>query len=318
MDGRKETVHKAVARKNPERIPLLYAKSLEKSDIINIPVVDHFTGSLGNISEWGFTWARLENNLLMGQPERPVIEKWNSFDRFELPDPRAPGRFVHVGETMEKYGPDRYYKANFVLSGFAVISLLRGFENVCEDFYCERENLQKLIHKVFRFEKEVIRQAAMHGFSAIGLADDWGTQTALMISPGLWREVFKSKYQEEIELAHSLGLEVYLHSCGYIFDIIEDWIEIGLDILNPGQPDINGIAAMGERFGGRICFACPPSYQSVGVNGTEDDIKAQIRLYKEHLYYSGGLIGIIPEDSAALGISKRSFQVMEESFTEVG
>lgn len=314
MDGRKETVRKAVARQNPERIPLLYAKSLEKSDIINIPVVNHFTGSSGNVSEWGFTWAHVGNELLMGQPERPVIGEWNSIDRFEVPDPRAPGRFAHVREIMESYGPDRYYKANFILSGFAVISMLRGFENVCEDFYCQRENLLELTDRVFRFEKEVIRQAAKHGFSAIGLADDWGTQTSLMISPDLWRTIFKPRYQEEIELAHSLGLAVYLHSCGYIFDIIEDLIEIGLDILNPGQPDINGVEAMGAGFGGRICFACPPSYQSVSIRGTEDDIRAQIRLYQEHLYHSGGLIGIIPEDSAALGISERSFQVMEESF----
>ncbi|MCL1854922.1 MAG: hypothetical protein FWF86_04235 [Clostridia bacterium] len=317
MDGRKETVLKAVARKNPERIPLLYAKSLEKSDIINIPVVNHFAGSSGNVSEWGFTWAHVGNELLMGQPERPVIEDWKDIHGFTVPDPGATERFAHVRAVMERYGPDRYYKANFILSGFAVISMLRGFINVCEDFYDERGKLLKLTDRVFGFEKEVIRQAAKHGFNAIGLADDWGTQTSLMISPDLWREIFKPRYQEEIELAHSLGLAVYLHSCGYIFDIIEDLVEIGLDILNPGQPDINGIEAMGAQFGGRICFSCPPSYQTAGISGTEDEIRAQIRLYREHLYRNGGLIGIIPEDSAPLGISERSFQVMEESFAEI-
>lgn len=314
MDGRKETVLKAVAGQEPERIPLLYAYSLEKSDIINIPVVRHFTGPESNMSEWGFKWAHLDNGLLMGQPERPVIEGWNGLADFRTPDARDPDRFAHVPEIMERYGADRYYKANFTLSGFAIISMLRGFSNTCEDFYLERENLLELTDRVFDFEREVIRQAAKYGFCAIGLADDWGTQTSLFIAPDLWREFFKPRYKEEIELAHSLGLHVYLHSCGYIFDIIEDLIEIGLDILNPGQPDINGIESMGWQFGSRICFACPPSYQSTGISGKEDDIREQIRLYRKHLHKRGGLIGIIPEDSAALGISPESFRAMEEAF----
>jgi len=314
MDGRKETVLKAVAGQDPGRIPLLYAYSLEKSDVINIPVVRHFTGPDNDVSEWGFKWERLDGGLLMGKPERPVIESWDKLAGFKTPDARAPGRFAHVPEIMGRYGADRYYKANFTLSGFAVISMLRGFSDACEDFYTERENLSALTDMVFGFERAVIRQAAEHGFDAVGLADDWGTQSSLFISPDMWRGVFKPRYKESIELAHSLGLHVYLHSCGYIFDIIGDLTEIGLDILNPGQPDVNGIEAMGNEFGGRICFACPPSYQSAGIGGREEDIRSQIKLYKKHLHKRGGLIGIIPEDSAALGITPESFRVMEEEF----
>ena len=54
MEGRKKTVLKAIKRENPERIPLLYAYSLEKSDVVNIPVVNHFLP--GGISAWGFEW----------------------------------------------------------------------------------------------------------------------------------------------------------------------------------------------------------------------------------------------------------------------
>ncbi|MCL2814288.1 MAG: hypothetical protein FWD23_06785 [Oscillospiraceae bacterium] len=314
MDGRKETVLKAVAGQGPERIPLLYAYSLEKSDIINIPVVRHFTGPEKNMSEWGFKWANLNDGLLMGQPECPVIKDWGELSKFKMPDARDSGRFAHVPEIMDRYGSDRYYKANFTLSGFAVISMLRGFSNICEDFYLEGENLLALTDMVFEFEREIIRQAAKYGFCAIGLADDWGSQSSLFISPALWREIFKPRYKESIELAHSLGLQVYLHSCGYIFDIIEDLTEIGLDIINPGQPDINGIEAMGNQFGGRICFACPPSYQSTAISGKETGIREQIRLYRKHLHKSGGLIGIIPEDSAALGITPENFRAMEEAF----
>ena len=314
MDGRRETVLKAVGFQNPERIPLLYATSLEKTDILNIPIVDHFTGPEKNRSEWGFEWAHLENAFLMGQPKAPVITDYAQLDDFVPPDPYRSDRFAHVAGIMEKYGSDRYYKGNFVLSGFSIISSLRGFENVMEDFYVEPENLSRLCDIVFHFEKEVIRQAAKHGFSGVGLADDWGTQTALFINPAMWREVFKPRYQEQIDLAHSLGLQVYMHSCGYIYDIIGDLVEIGLDILNPGQPDINDVERMGESFAGKICFACPPSYQTTAISGSDEAIVRQIEGYRKHLSKNGGLIGIIPEDSRSLGITEGNFRTMVETF----
>jgi hypothetical protein len=315
MDGRKETVLKAVSRSGPGRIPLLYAYSFEKSDVVNIPVIDHFMGEKKNLSEWGFEWEHLENGLLMGQPKRPVIGEWPLLKDFVPPDPARADRFSTVCNTMAKLGPDRYYKANFVLSGFTILSMLRGFESIMEDFYFERDNLEKLCDIVFSFEDEVIKLAAGYGFSAIGLADDWGGQSSLLISPALWREIFKPRYKSQIDLAHSLGLQVYMHSCGYIFDIIGDLIEIGLDIINPGQPDINGIPEMGDGFGGRICFACSVSYQTTGVSGGNGDIEAQVSDYVKYFgSHNGGLIGIIPEDSEALGISKEKLGIMERAF----
>jgi hypothetical protein len=314
MTERRETVIKAIRHENPERIPLLYAYSLEKSDIVNIPVVNHFLP--GGISEWGFEWDHLGNQLLMGQPKGQVIKGYDRLGDFTPPDPFSPLRFSHVAQTMEKYGPDRFYKANFILSGFAIMTMLRGYNGIMEDLYLERVSAEKLCDLVFGFENEVIKQLPKHGFSAVGLADDWGTQTSLMINPEMWREIFKPRYKEQIALAHSLGLYVYMHSCGYIFDIIGDLIEIGLDILNPGQPDINNVSEMGGCFGGRICFACPPSYQGAAVSGDREAVVSQIRQYKNCLLKNGGLIGIIPEDSAPLGISKETFELMEMTFNE--
>ena len=314
MDGRKETVLKAVACKNPERVPLLYAYSLEKSDIVNIPVVNHFLP--GGFSEWGFEWERLNDQLLMGQPKETVISSYADLDHFTPPDPASPDRFAKTSEIMAKYGSDRYYKASFILSGFAIVTMLRGFSNVMEDFYEESDGLNRLCDIVFGFESEVIQLSAGKGFSAIGLADDWGTQDALFISPDMWRRFFKHRYKEQIDLAHSLGMQVYLHSCGYIFDIIGDLIEIGLDIINPGQPDINNVAEMGKCFGGEICFACPPSYQTTSISGSDGELAEQIRLYRRCLGKNGGLIGIIPEDSASLGIAPEKFEIMERIFME--
>ena len=86
--------------------------------------------------------------------------------------------------------------------------------------------------------------------------DDWGTENALFIHPQKWREIFKPRYKEQFELSHNLGMKVFFHSCGYVWDIIGDLIEIGIDIINLEQPlvfsreKISGIDRLAKRFGG--------------------------------------------------------------------
>jgi uroporphyrinogen-III decarboxylase len=315
----KERVKRAVKMQGPDKVPMLYAYTLEKSDVVNVEVIRHFMGPEKKYSEWGFEWSHIEKNLAMGQPKESVIKSWNDLEKFKAPDPSDLTRFDRIKAAREKYGDDKYYKANFSLSGFAILTMLRGFNNIMEDMYVEREYFDQLADIVFKFEEEIIKQVKDYGYDAIGLADDWGMQSSLFISPDKWREIFKPRYKRQIELAHRYGLDVYLHSCGYIYDIIGDLVEIGLDIINPGQPGINDVKRMGESFGGKICFSCPVSYQTTGITGNKDDIYADVREYVECLgSYNGGLIGIIPEDNKSLGLTQEKLDYMVEAFNTVG
>ncbi len=218
-------------------------------------------------------------------------------------------------DTLAKLGEDKYYKANFVLSGFTVMAFLHGFSETLEDLYLEREKIEKLADIVFGFEEELIKLLKPQGFDAVSFADDWGTQESLFISPKLWREIFKPRYKQQIDLAHENGLDLYFHCCGYIYDIIPDLIEIGLDILNPGQPNINNIRRMGENFSGRICFACPVSYQTTGISGSKEDIYREVKELVDCLgNRGGGLIGIIPTDIVGLGAKPENVDYMRDAF----
>jgi len=251
----------------------------------------------------------------MGQPKEAIIRNWSDLDGYRPPDPHDPSRFDAMRKTRAELGDGKYYRANFVLSGFTLMSFLHGFSETLEDMYLERENIERLADVVFGFEEEVIKLLKPQGFDTVGLADDWGNQKSMFISPALWREIFKPRYQRQIELAHECGLDVYFHCCGYIYDIIPDFIEIGLDILNPGQPNINGIPRMGDAFSGKICFSCPVSYQTTGISGTKDEIYAEVRQFVDCLgNHGGGLIGIIPTDIVGLGAKPENIGYMLDAF----
>lgn len=313
----RERVLRAIGMNNPDRVPILFFnKDKEESDILMIDVVRHFTGPREDESEWGFRWEKLDDT--MGQPREPVLKTWEGFDDLRRPDASDTSRFADVKNTMIRHGKDKYYLASLVLTGFTVMTFLRGFAATLEDFYANRADLEKLAEIVFGFEEDIIRQCAAYGFDGVAFFDDWGTQTNLIISPSLWREFFKPRYKKQFDLVHACGLTVYYHCCGYILDIIPDFIEIGVDMLNLSQPNIFDIEDLGRMFGGKICFVCPVSYQTTSLSGTKEDIFEEAhRLFGNLGGRSGGFIGYV-EEYHSIGMSDDNYRYCVEAFRSCG
>jgi hypothetical protein len=246
----------------------------------------------------------------------PAVPDWSDLDRYIPPETANSGRFDASKAVMKQY-PDRYYIADFILSGFTIMAFIRGFENFMTDLYLERENVERLADIVFGTEEKLIRECAAQGFDAVCLADDWGTQDSLIISRNMIKEIFMPRYRRQTELAHSLGLDIIIHSCGYIIDIISDLIEAGFDVINPGQPALNGVRRLGECFAGRICFGCPVGYQTTAITGTPDDIINEVRNNAACLSVpEGGFIGFVSvyKTLKALGASEENAQAVEKAF----
>lgn len=315
--GRIEEVKKAIHMQHPDYVPILFFNSgKEQSDIILIDVVRHFMGQNNDTSEWGFKWETHDET--MGQPKNEIIKTWADLYNLKVPDAYDKERFIDVKSTMNKYGVDRYYLASMVLSGFSILTFLRGFANTLEDLYLERDKIRKLADIVFGFEEDIIKQLKDYGFKGVAFYDDWGTQDNLIISPKLWRDFFKPRYKRQIDLAHKYGLDVYFHSCGYIYDIIPDFIEIGVDMLNLSQPNIFNINKLGSEFGGKVCFVCPVSYQTTSITGNKNDIYNEVKLLIDNLgLFNGGLIGYV-EEYHSIGMSTENYQNCINAFKELG
>lgn len=280
---------------SPPYAPLMYygTDRIAKSDAVMLGVQEMYGGEDGRVTEWGFNWAETGMEFKLGVVKDPAITDWDQLDSYVPLQAGRPGRFDAAQEIMRQH-PDKYYIADFILSGFTIMSFVRGFENFMMDMLVERENVDKLADIVFGAEEELIRECAKAGFDAICLADDWGTQTSLLISRELIQEIFMPRYKKQIELAHSLGLDVIMHCCGHIIDIIGDFIDIGLDALNPGPAAPERLDAMSEQFRGKICFACPIGYQSTAIQGTVQDIYDEVRDYVDKLGTDkGGFMGFV-------------------------
>lgn len=313
----KELVKKAVAFDNPERIPLLYNnRDIPESDMLYLgfnPAAD-FVPSRSGETEWGFIWETKDGT--MGQPKHHPLTGWELWEAYKkrMPDAHAPGRFDHVPAFLAAH-PDQYVMGSMGLSGFNLVTFIRGFEDTLIDLYTDREQIEELIDAVFSFESELIKEfCAYEGVDAICFGDDWGTQETLMIAPELWREVFKPRYKKQFDIAKAAGKQIYFHCCGQIKDIIPDFIEIGVDILNLNQPDIFPMEYLAEHFAGKVTFNCPADHQHVALKGTPQEVREYIIRLNELLgSKGGGFIGYI-EDYACLGMTEENYQTIKATF----
>ena len=308
----KQRVIKAIEFDNPDRIPIYFRnRDHERGDIMayELSLEDN------NISEWGYKWMRLDDGT-MGQPEKPIIRDWSDLDNYIFPQLNRVRRTKDVAD-FKKRAEDRYLLAALGITGFNVYMFIRGFQNAMLDFVDQTNRSIELLDGILSFESELIGLAAEEGFDGVHFADDWGTQEGLIISPALWRRIFKNRYKKQFDYAHSLGLTVWFHCCGNITPIVSDFHEIGVDVMNISQPNVVDIGRVGSLLRGKQSFMMPISYQTVSISGTPQDIKAEARrLFTELGTENGGFIGYV-EDYSCMGMSEENFEACVAGFKEL-
>lgn len=195
----------------PDRIGLRFDRIAGKGDVCRIFVLPpkstwpegaHYTVSKkvrpknGEYDEWGCMWESDDaSGSDMGQVTNIPIEEWEDMDDYVFPDPKAEGRFEGLQEALdeaEKKG--LYVQLNSPQCIFERMHFLRGFENTLMDCLVEPEEIEVMAERLADYQIGIIEEAYRLGKGRIhcyDTTDDWGTQNNLMISPDIFREIFK-------------------------------------------------------------------------------------------------------------------------------
>jgi uroporphyrinogen decarboxylase len=133
---------------------------------------------------------------------------------------------------------------------------VRGYEPFLEDLLLRREWAELLLDRFCDNNVRAATAAARHGYDCINLGDDIANQNDLMFSPAIWRAVMKPRWAKVIAAARALkpDIHVWYHSDGDIQAVLDEIVEIGIDILNPVQPECMDPLAVRKRYGKRLAF----------------------------------------------------------------
>lgn len=317
---RRERVIRAITFQQPDRTPLWLFnrdRDQEQGDVLwydfRVYQGEARAGYHGgSCSEWGYQWQTRDDGT-MGQPGAPTIPTWDDLDRYKFPAVNADKRLAGLAEFKKR--SEGYYRLPLlIITGFTTYTFLRGFENAMIDFAEEPEKAGQLLDRIFGFEKELMTLAAEAGMDGFHFGDDWGTQDGLIISPAMWRRIFKPRYRDQFEHAHRLGLHVWFHCCGNAAAIVPDFHEIGVDVMNIAQPNVVDLEPIGAQLRGRQCFMVPISYQTVSISGTVAEIDAEAhRLHDLFSTPRGGYIGYV-EEYGCMGMSEENYRACVRAF----
>ncbi len=315
----REIVRRTIAFASPERLPRSFPEKYgdDFAWIGMSPSPDARPGNKAGLEtdEWGAVWENL-GVCNLGEVKEFPLKTWDDFKTLKIPDIAAPGRWENLPGARARAG-DRYLLAGGI-SLYERAHFLRGLENLWLDIYDERENLEKLLDVLVDLNLGAIARYRAESPDGYIFWDDWGLQNQLMISPGAWREIWKPRYAKVFQAAHAAGMQTILHSCGHIVDILDDFIEAGLDVIQMDQQENMGLDLLSRRFKGRIAFWCPVDIQSVMCRGSLDDIRRYCHdLYAKLGSPKGGFLPKWYSDAKGAGHRQEAIDAMCEEFLKL-
>jgi uroporphyrinogen decarboxylase len=319
-----QIVRRAIELGSPERLPVQFA-ALGINDTYGVGPgsAEGWEPSQPNEDEWGCVWHKPPEDsgiTNMGQPKGHPLTSWDLLDEINFPDPDDDARYRHIEEALAGAG-DKYVLIGCGFTLFERMHYLRGFTELLADMYVSPNMVHELAERVLEYPVGVARNVGkrfrgrVDGFS---MTDDWGTQASSITSIPMWREFFKDRYQRLYDAIHDAGMHAWMHSCGHINEIIAEWIDTGLDVVNLQQPTNLGIEEIGRRYRGKICFSSLCDIQKTLPWGSYDDIRREAALLLQHWSTpEGGFILSDYGDGAAIGVSDDRKRVMLEAFCEL-
>lgn len=133
--------------------------------------------------------------------------------------------------------------------------MLVGMENMMEYFYTEPNFAREVLHRIMDFQLGMAEHYLKLGIECAALGDDMGTQTGPLLGPDIVREFLVPEYRRLFELYKSRGVIINFHSCGSIEWMLDTFMDLGVDILNPLQVTANDLDSVRAKTHGRMALA---------------------------------------------------------------
>ena len=212
---------------------------------------------------------------------------WPSVDWFD---------FSHLSEEIDQINRDERYCIMFFVGGsFETPWYMRGLPRFLMDLVECPDIAEAISRHATEFYKQRALRAIEESKGKIDLVysgGDIGTQRGMMLAPDLWRKHIKPYSTQLIRTFKEMGLMTMYHSCGSIIPVIEDFIGMGLDILDPVQPRAKDMepASLKKRFGDRLAFHGGIDVQHLLPHGTPEAVRREVVRLMEALGSDGAYI----------------------------
>ncbi len=286
--------------------------------------------------EWGVSFHKVRRPdggyqfEIRGSPiQEPTME---AIEQFPWPDPLDPARYEGVADQIKylyettdyaicaRLGDNIWEQANYSVGQANWLMYVATQPDFCV----------ALMQRIAAIQKTIYLEGLKHIGQYLSLirlgGEDFGTQQGPLISPHMFRTmvkpILKDVYMAVKERLADLGnydCRLMLHSCGSVEPIINDFIEIGVDVLDPVHTRAKGMNALSlkQKYGDRISFHGGIDTQGVLPFGTEEEVVEETRRKLETLAPGGGYI-LCPTHNLQADVSGQKVLRLVETGLEHG
>jgi uroporphyrinogen decarboxylase len=278
--------------------------------------VDHYT------DEWGVTWKTIAYETRFGagkycEPFGPPLADDAALDRYVPPDPNRPELYSEADRVVKTYRDEYWIVGVTPTTIFETAWALRGYERLMMDMAADEGKANRVLEIPFQYHKTVTQHLVKLGVDMIWLGDDVGGQNAMLMSPKMWRKYLKPRMAELIAALRSINpaIKIAYHTDGVVYPIIPELIEIGIDVLNPIQPQSMDPVRLKKEHGDRLCFWGSLDIQQTIPFGSPEDVKHEIITRLRTIGQGGGLI-IGPTHNLQLDTPLENFWALVNTIRE--
>ncbi len=234
--------------------------------------------------------------------EAKTIEDLDDYQGW--PDMNDPSRVAHVREYARSLAEENQFAimaTPWLLFPFERAHAMQGMEPFLLNMAMYPDFARALLEKIAHYCKQLMGhflEELGDNVDIIKIGDDLGIQKGLMISPKMYRDILKPVHADLISFIKSrTNAKVLFHSCGDVAPLIGDFIEIGVDILNPIQTSagsISDLASLKKRFGKNMVFCGGIDTHRILPFGSVEEVREEVRRVMQLLGPGGGcMIGAV-------------------------
>lgn len=239
--------------------------------------------------EWGCVFTNIHGGII-GEVKQPLVitDEWEDTHKVRFPE-----EWVNI--DPDKVNAACAQTEQYVIAGccprpFEQLQFIRGTENLYVDLMLKPAGMMAFIEKMQDLYCRQLEAWAKTDVDALIFMDDWGSQRSLLINPKTWEEVFLPLYKDYINIAHKYGKKAFMHSDGYIMQILPQLIDAGLDAVN-AQIFCMGIENL-KQFAGKITFYGEIDRQHILSEASLPEVDAAVRRVFDNLWAGGGCIAM--------------------------
>jgi uroporphyrinogen decarboxylase len=207
-------------------------------------------------------------------------------DKFDWPDPSLYLDRKESARRVADAPADRIRMGILWSAHFQDACSAFGMEHALVMMYLNPDMFRAVIDRITDFylkANEIFYESTKGMLDAILIGNDFGSQTGLMLEPESLRKFVFTGTKKLIDQAKSYELTVMHHSCGSVFPVINDLVEMGADIIHPIQALAHGMDALNlkKHFEGKVAFCGGVDAQQLLVNGNREDVARKVTDLKE-------------------------------------